>query len=290
MSDKLILKKKYAQMEGWVSIAVNIVLAVLKYWAGILSGSLALIADAWHTLTDSLSSIVIIVGARLSVKPADEKHPFGHGRMEFITTLIVALMLSLVAFSFLKEAIINFRNKEAADFGLIAIIVTIGSILSKEVLAQYAFYCARKSDSIALKADGWHHRSDAISSIIILAGIIFGKNIWWIDSLLGAIVAILIAYTAIRLSSETISRVLGETPDPEIIDSIKTIADEVAGCDTQAHHFQLHDYVTRKELTFHLKMKPELNIEYAHKRVSMIEERIKEELQIEATIHIEPKA
>ncbi len=290
MKENIDNKLKYAQLEGWISIISNILLAALKYWAGIVSGSLALIVDAWHTVTDSISSIIIIIGARISSKPADERHPFGHGRAEFISSLLVSLMLFLVAFSFIKESIINFNAHQKAEYGIVAIIVTIGSILAKEGLAQYAFYCARKSDSIALKADAWHHRSDAISSVVILIGIIFGRNIWWIDSLLGVIVALLIAYTALRLSMATISRVLGELPDPELIEHVKKIADEIALCDTQAHHFHLHDYVTHKELTFHLKMKADLNIRDAHDKVTLIEERIKSELKITATIHIEPKA
>lgn len=282
-------KMKYARQEGWVSIATNILLAVLKYWAGILSGSVALIADAWHTITDSISSIVIIIGTKMSVKPADEKHPFGHGRFEFITTFIVAIMLFLVSYSFIKESIEKFIDHQEASYGTIAIIITLVSIGGKELLAQYAFYCARKADSDSLRADAWHHRSDAISSIIILAGILFGKNYWWMDSILGLIVAVLIAYTAFKLTIRTISRFLGEIPDKEVIDKIIEISDFVCGPGVMPHHFHLHDYVTHKELTFHLKLEPSMKIDEAHTLVTEIELMIKEELDIETTIHIEPK-
>lgn len=282
-------KIKYARLEGWFSIVINIILAIIKYWAGIISGSVALIADAWHTLTDSLSSIIILIGAKLSAKPPDKKHPFGHGRFEFISTFLVAIMLFLVAFSFARESIIKFTDQQEAEYGLIAIIVTIVSILGKEVLAQYAFYCGRKSDSDALRADGWHHRSDAISSVVILAGILIGKNYWWMDSLLGMIVAILIGYTALKIILNTISRIIGEIPDKKLINRILEISDFVCGPAVMPHHFHLHDYVTHKELTFHLKLDPEMNIQKAHTLVSEIELIIKNELGIEATIHIEPK-
>jgi cation diffusion facilitator family transporter len=282
-------KIKYARLEGWFSIVINIILSIVKYWAGLVSGSVALIADAWHTLSDSLSSVIILIGAKLSTKPPDEKHPFGHGRFEFISTFLVAIMLFLVAFSFARESIEKFANQQDAKYGTIAIIVTIVSIIGKEILAQYAFYCGRQSDSDALKADGWHHRSDAISSVVILAGIIVGKNYWWMDSLLGMIVAILIGYTALNIILKTISRIIGEIPDKKIIARIIEISDFVCGPDVMPHHFHLHDYVTHKELTFHLKLDPEMNIKKAHTLVSEIEMMIKEELDIEATIHIEPK-
>ncbi len=282
-------KLKYARQEGWVSIVTNILLAIIKYWAGVVSGSVALIADAWHTASDSLSSIIIIIGAKLSVKPADDKHPFGHGRFEFISTFMVSIMLFIVAFSFIKESIEKFTNHQEASYGIIAIVVTIVSIVGKEILAQYAFYCGRMSDSDSLMADGWHHRSDAISSVIILAGILIGQKYWWMDSLLGMIVAIIIGYTALRLTLKTISRMLGEIPDKDIIDRISEIADKICGPGGMPHHFHIHDYVTHKELTFHLKLDPSMNIDEAHILVSEIEMKIREELEIEATIHIEPK-
>ncbi len=282
-------KIKYARQEGWVSIITNIILAAIKYWAGLVSGSVALIADAWHTASDSFSSVIIIIGAKMSVKPADEKHPFGHGRFEFIATFLVSIMLFLVAFSFIKESIDKFTNHQEANYGIFAIVVTIVSIVGKEILAQYAFYCGRKSDSDSLKADGWHHRSDAISSVIILAGIVIGQKYWWMDSLLGLVVAIIIGYTALRLTLNTISRMLGEIPDQEIINNITEIAHKVCGPGGMPHHFHLHDYVTHKELTFHLNLDPAMNIDEAHTLVSEIEMKIKEELDIEATIHIEPK-
>lgn len=282
-------KQQYASLEGWVSIVINILLAGLKYWAGIVSGSVALIADAWHTLSDSISSVVIIIGGKVSAKPADDKHPFGHGRIEFVATLMVAALLFVVAISFLKESATKFIDHKEAVYGTFAIVVTVLSIFAKEGLAQFAFYCSRKSDSMALKADGWHHRSDAISSIIILTGILFGQRFWWIDSLLGVIVAILIGFTAFKLTTSAISRILGELPDKTIVKKISSIALEVAGFETYPHHFHLHDYVTHKELTFHIKLDPESNIEEAHEIVTKVERRIMDELEIEATIHIEPK-
>ena len=136
-------KRRLAYVEGLVSIVVNTVLFALKYWqlnqkqfrpsisvlfalkywAGIVSGSIALVADAWHTLSDSLSSVIVIVGTKLSGKRANKKHPFGYGRWQQISAIFVGVLLSIVAYEFAKESIIKFSNKEAASFGTIAIVV-----------------------------------------------------------------------------------------------------------------------------------------------------------------------
>ena len=140
-------KNKYIIREGWLSIITNIILFGLKYWAGIITGSIALIADAWHTLTDSVSSVIVLIGGKISRKPADDDHPFGHGRAEHIAAMIIGLLLALVAFDFIMSAIEKFGTREKTVFGTIAWIVTIISILVKELLAQYAFWAANKSGS-----------------------------------------------------------------------------------------------------------------------------------------------
>jgi cation diffusion facilitator family transporter len=284
------IRAYYSRLEGWVSIIVNILLAVLKYWAGIVSGSIALLADALHTLSDSISSIVVIVGSRLSSKPADKDHPFGHGRFEFISTFIISVLLFIIAFSFFRESVIKIKDQQAANYGTIAIIVTIISILGKEALARFAFWTARKSGSQTLHADGWHHRTDSISSLIILIGIIGGGDLWWIDGILGIIIALFIAWTAFKISRKAISSILGERPEQKIITEATGIANRIAGEDSCAHHFHIHNYVTHFELTFHLLLDSRMNINEAHETVSRIEKEIKTLLDIEATIHIEPKA
>ena len=166
---------KYIAQEGWISIMTNLLLFGVKYWAGIVSGSIALIADAWHTLTDSVSSVIVLIGGKLSSKPADEEHPFGHGRAEHIAAIIIGMLLALVAFDFVLSAIEKFNSGEGGRFGTIAIVVTVLSIVGKEALAQYAFWAYRKTGSSILKADAWHHRTDSLSSIVILVGILVGK-------------------------------------------------------------------------------------------------------------------
>ena len=122
-------KQKSGYVEGTVSIIVNTVLFVFKMWAGIITGSIALAADAWHTLSDSLSSIVVVIAAKLASKKADKEHPFGHGRWEQIASIFIAVILAVIAFGFLENSIKSFFNKNTVEYGMIAIIITAISIV-----------------------------------------------------------------------------------------------------------------------------------------------------------------
>ena len=195
-------RERAGYLEGIVSIIVNTLLFGLKLWAGIVSNSIALVADAWHTLSDSASSVIVIAGTKLSSKKADKEHPFGHGRWEHIAAMFIGFLLVIIAWAFIKDSIIQYKARESANFGLIAIIVTIVSILVKEGLAQYAFYLSRKSENASVKADGWHHRTDALSSVIVLAGIMLRNYLWWIDSALGIIISLMLFFAAYEIIRE----------------------------------------------------------------------------------------
>lgn len=280
--------EKLAIQEGWVSIIVNILLFVLKYWAGIVTGSVAIIADAWHTLSDSLSSIFVIVGIKISRKPADKEHPFGHGRSELVAAILIGALLAFVAFSFVVEGINKLQDREPVTYGTVAIVVTIVSILLKEGLAQYAFWIGKKANSQSVKADGWHHRSDAISSVVVLGGIFLGKYFWWIDGVMGILVALLIFRAAYDVIRESASTILGETPVDELVADITCKAKLVTSRDVYPHHFHLHNYVTHKELTFHICLPPEMSINDAHQIANTIEQMVLREYHFTSTIHVEP--
>lgn len=167
--------EKLGIRSGLISIILNLLLFALKYYAGIVSVSVALVADAWHTLSDSLTSIVLIVGIKLSAQKPDKEHPFGHGRWEQISALVIAMVLVLVGIEFVQDAVGKLQHRETASFGWLAYTVTILSVLVKEGMARYSFYVAKKIGSSSVKADGWHHRSDALSSMVVLAGSCGGR-------------------------------------------------------------------------------------------------------------------
>ena len=279
---------KLSYSEGWISIVVNVGLFALKYWAGIVTDSIAITADAWHTLSDSLTSVIVIIGVKISTKPADKEHPFGHGRAEWVASIIIGILLTLIAFNFFSESIQRLRSHESVQYGAIAIIVTVVSILMKEALAQYAIWAGKKTDSKAVKADAWHHRSDAVSSLIILIGIFFNRFFWWIDGILGIIVALLILYAAFDILKDSVSPILGKQPDEELVKQIKKLCLERTGEEVHAHHFHIHDYGGHAELTFHIRLNQEMTLEEAHDIATRIENSIKINLDIETTIHIDP--
>jgi cation diffusion facilitator family transporter len=281
-------KTKAGYIEGTVSIIVNTVLFALKIWASIISGSIALAADAWHTLSDSLSSVVVVIAAKLASKKADKEHPFGHGRWEQIASIFIAVILAIIAFGFLENSVKQFFEREKVEYGMIAVVITAVSIIVKELLAQYAFYIGRKTNNSSVKADGWHHRSDALSSVVVLAGILFAKQFWWIDSVLGAIIALMLFYAAFVILKEAINKILGEEPEENLIAQVTDIIKNIYSDDLFFHHFHLHNYITHKELTFHIRLKENLTIGEAHKIATKIEQAILEKLDISATIHVEP--
>lgn len=280
--------QKAGYIEGTVSIFLNIGLFSIKLWAGIVSGSIALTADAWHTLSDSFSSVIVIVGSKLSSRKPDKAHPFGHGRWEQIASIFIGFLLGLIAYDFLRDSILNIKNGDAANFGTLAIVVTIVSIVVKEALAQYAFYLFRKTDNLSIKADGWHHRTDAISSLVVLIGIFLSDRYWWIDSVLGIIIALLLFWAAYDIIKNAISKLLGEKPDDSLIEQIEEIVKSQSEANLYPHHYHIHNYISSKELTFHIKVQNNMEIESAHLIATNIEKKILEKLSIVATIHIEP--
>jgi cation diffusion facilitator family transporter len=281
-------RKKAGYVEGTISIVVNTALFALKYWAGIVSGSIALLADAWHTLSDSISSVVVIGGAKLASKQPDKDHPFGHGRWELVSSIIIAIILVIIAIGFIKDSVSQLKIRESANFGTLAIVVTIVSIVVKESLAQYAFFLGRKSGSSTVKADGWHHRTDALSSLVILIGILVKDHFWWIDGALGITVSLMLMYAAYEILMEAVDKILGEDPGDELIEEVLGLIRSLYNSDLQAHHFHIHNYISSKELTFHIKIDNSLTVEEGHDIATAIEELVDEKLSVKSTIHLEP--
>lgn len=279
--------KKLAYVEGIGSIVINTVLFILKYWVGIMTGSIAIIADAWHTLSDSLTSIVVILGAKVSSKPADKNHPFGHGRAESVASIIIGVLLFIVGSNFFFEAIQRLRSKEAAIFSTSSIIIFIISVITKEAMAQFSFWAYNKTKSHSLKADGWHHRSDAIASAIILISIFLGKNLWWIDGVFGIIVSLLIVYTAIDIMKEAAQPILGEIPKQDNIEKIIKIGERFNLNDI--HHIHEHSYGSHLEYTMHVYMPKDSPIYKAYSITKKFREVLRKELNIESTVYIKPK-
>ncbi|MFC1898526.1 cation diffusion facilitator family transporter [Candidatus Cloacimonadota bacterium] len=281
-------KTRIGYLQAVLSIILNLILFGIKIFAGIRSGSIAIIADAWHTLSDSFSSIILLFGFRIAAKPADEEHPFGHGRAEIIATMIVGLILAMIGFSFLLESIKRLQVQQAASFGTLAYIVTIISIISKEGMAQFAFRSGKKHDSYLLIADGWHHRSDAISSFVVLIGIFLGRILWWVDGALGIIMAFLLFYASYDILRNSINPLIGEEADDNLTISIVELIKSHIVQPVHMHHLHVHKYGDHLEVTFHIELEPNMKLSEAHQIADDIEILLRSKMKIEATIHLEP--
>jgi cation diffusion facilitator family transporter len=280
--------QRFGYTEGLLSVGINVLLFWLKYWAGIKSGSVAMIADAWHTMSDTFTSLIILVSFWIAARPADEHHPFGHGRAESVGAIIIGTLLAVVGFMFFKESIMRLLNYQAANFTLLAIIVFGISVIVKEGLAQFSLWAGKKIDSQALIADGWHHRSDAIASGLIVLGALAGAQLWWIDGVMGIAVSALILYATYGIFKSAVSSIFGEKTDPTIEAKIRNLVQNIAPSASCIHHVHVHRYGDHVELTLHCKLPPEMNLKEAHDLATTVEEAIRKELQVEPTIHVEP--
>lgn len=277
-----------AEKFSWISILGNALLFVLKLWAGIISGSVTLIADAWHTLSDSLSSVIVLVALRVARKPPDEEHPFGHGRSETIASVIVGSMLAFIAFHFLIESVNRLVTTQSATYGSLAIWVTVVSIVIKEVMARFSISIGKKTGSSALEADGWHHRSDALSSVLVLVGILVSGSFWWVDGVMGVLISVFIGYVAVQVLNGAISALLGKNPEEDVLSRVQVICNEAAGMQVYAHHIHWHDYGGHKEMVFHIRLPAKWTLREVHDLVDILEEAVESELKATTTIHVDP--
>ena len=281
-------KQKIGYLEGWLSVFINILLFFLKFLTGSQIGSIAMVADAWHTLSDCLTSLVVIIGFWIMSKPPDEEHPFGHARSEQIASIIIGVLLAVVGVNFFRESISRLAQRQAAGFSISSIIIFSISAVFKEGLAQFAIRAGKKTNSQALLADGWHHRSDAVASLLIVVGAVFTRLLWWIDGALGIAVSLLILYAAFDILRGTSSVLLGEAPDLKmkkaIVESIHMEYPEVE----DIHHLHMHRYGHNVELTVHIRLNPDMHLEEAHEVSRRIEDKLKDDLKIESTVHVEP--
>lgn len=282
-------KKRLAYYEGYISIVINLVLFLLKFLVGRKVNSVAMVADAWHTLSDCLTSIIVVVGFWIASRPADSRHAFGHGRSESIASIIIGTLLAVVGFSFLYESIVKLIQRQGMGFSQLAVIVFAVSAVMKEGLAQFAFWTARKTGAGSLLADAWHHRSDAVASVLIVAGVLFSQRLWWLDGVLGIGVSLLILHASYDIIRSSASYLMGEAPSGEKVDRVHSqVRKEFPQLDG-IHHVHVHQYGDHHEVTAHLTVPGTMSVDEAHNIASRIEEIVEQEFNGDATVHVEPE-
>lgn len=281
--------RKLGYAEGIASAIINTISFGLKIWVGIKASSIAMTADAWHTLSDTLTSLVVILGFWISGRPKDEEHPFGHGRAEVIAAVVIATLLAVVGASFFRDSIRQLIERKNAAFSTLSLIIFSISVLVKEALARFSLWAGKKTQSQSLVADGWHHRSDALASLMIVVGAVVGKYVWWIDGVLGIGVSALILYAAYDIAKSAFHALMGESAGAFLSGEIRRIAAETSPQLKDIHHIHVHRYGDHLEITLHARMNGETNIQDAHNLSSSLERELKKELNADTTVHIEPE-
>lgn len=282
------VRASYGYLEGWVSIVWNVLLAVLKLICGILINSVSLLADAFHTFSDVLTSAAVIIGFKISKKPHDSEHPFGHGRAEYIATFVVATLLIFVSFEFFKQSIDKIHNPEVVRYNGFVFAVMLFSALIKEWLYNFACFLGKKINSNTLIADGWHHRSDAIASLIIgitLVATQYGYTI--IDAIMGMVVSALVFYTGISMIKECSSEIIGRAPSNEYIGEIRDVVFKVEGV-KNIHNVEIHQYGQNKYVNIHIEVDSMLSVAQSHEIANVVESNLNCELNVHPLVHVDP--
>jgi len=282
------MKKTAAYKIIWISIFSNLILFIIKYIAGTRINSIAVVADAWHSLSDTLTSIVVIAGFWIASKPPDKEHPYGHGRAESIAAVIVATLLGMIALNFIVDSFERISGHVAVHYGYFAMTALLATVVVKEILAQYSMRIGKKLNSPALISDGWHHRSDSISSGAILLGALLAGSFWWIDGVMGLMVAALLLQATYTILKSSVSSILGEKPSNEMVDNMKKTAYGVHPEITDIHNVKVHSYGDYHELMFDMRLPPNMPVDNAHTIATDVEKAIYNDLDIRSTVHIEP--
>jgi cation diffusion facilitator family transporter len=283
--------RNYGYFEGFLSVVLNVLLFAFKFIFGTLLNSISLIADSLHSLSDVVTSTIVIFGFNISTKPPDAEHPFGHGRAERIVSIVVACLLIVVGFEFLLSGFERFMNPIPIEGNLFVIAMLIVSILIKEFQYHVSMRLGRRIDSPALKADALHHRTDSISTILVVIGFFcFRLGIFSLDGIMGMAVAVIIVYAGIAIIRESGSSLIGRAPPASLVTKIEETASGCSGV-RDVHHIHVHDYGGKTEITIHIRLKGDIHLEDAHAKASEVEQAVKRCVPgTEVTVHLEPSS
>lgn len=278
-------------LEAWISIVGNVALFVFKLLAGLALNSIALVADAFHSLSDTLTSVVVLVGFFFGSKPADADHPYGHGRLEHIATLFIAFMLFIVAIGMGRGSAQRILHPQAVHFNLAVVILLLISAAFKEWMASFSAYLGARIRSSTLVADAWHHRSDAIATVLVAVGLVISPlGLSRLDGVLGLGVTALLFWVAWDLSRTSINELIGKAPDPALIGTIRDFTGAQPGV-LSCHGISVHDYLSRTDVSLHIVVKERISAVSAHRVACAVEEGLRGKLgpQFIISVHIDPR-
>lgn len=287
--DDTKVRNSYGFLGSMVGILSNTILFIVKIVVGILSNSISVTADAFNNLSDVASSVITLIGFKLSSKPADKEHPFGHGRIEYISALIVSFMVILVGLEFVKTSYNRIVNPVDINFQIIPFILIVLSIFTKVWLSRFNKYIGDSINSSALQASSFDALSDVITSSCVALSLILSMWISFpIDGYIGIVISLFIIYSGYTLIKETLSPLLGEAADPQLVKDIteETLKYPYIG---GVHDLIVHNYGPGRCLaSIHAEVPDNISIVDIHEIIDKAEKEISEKLNLELVIHMDP--
>ncbi len=283
------VRHAYGNLCGFYGIFLNLLLFAGKYFAGFVSGSVAIMADAFNNLSDAGSSVITLLGFAMSAKKPDPEHPFGHGRIEYLAGLALAALIIFMGFELGKSSFEKILDPQPVEAGLLPALILVASILIKFYMSLYNRKIGKKINSAAMQATATDSLSDAVSTTVVLAAmgvqVLFNVNI---DGYAGLAVAVFIVIAGFNAGKETLSPLLGQAPDKELVQEIEKIVlsyPEVVGI----HDLIVHDYGPgRLMVSLHAEVDGSGNIFLLHDAIDNAERDIKERFGAVTTIHMDP--
>lgn len=283
------IRQKYGYLGGFVGIVCNVILSAGKVIIGLMVNSIAITADAMNNLSDAASSIITLIGFKITNKPADREHPFGHARIEYISAMVVSFMVILVGFEFLKSSLDRIRNPVVLKFDIISFSVLILSIGVKVWLSRFYKKIGRTIGSKTMEASAVDSLSDVITTSVVVFSLL--GSLWIafpIDGYIGLLVSAFIIYSGISLTKETLNPLLGEAPEPEFI---YEITEKIMSYDgiIGIHDMIVHNYGPgRCVVSLHAEIPAKMDIMKAHDIIDLAEQEISEGMDIHMVIHMDP--
>lgn len=287
--DKIKIRQSYGVLCGVVGILLNILLFLGKFLAGTISNSIAITADAINNLSDAGSSLVTLIGFKLAGAKPDPEHPFGHGRMEYVSGLVVAAAILLMAYELIRDSISKILHPEETEFSALVLIVLVVSILIKLYMAYYNRSIGKQIGSAAMKATAMDSLSDTCATAVVLLATLVGHYTGLhIDGWCGALVGLLILYAGFNAAKETLDPLLGQPPEDEFVEEIQQIVMAHEGI-CGIHDLIVHDYGPgRQMISLHAEVPAEGNISEIHDVIDNVENELRTKLGCDATIHMDP--
>lgn len=286
------VRSRFGLLEGWVSAALNLALAVFKLVMGIMLHSTGLISVAIHSLGDVATSLVVVIGFRASRKPPDAEHPFGHARVEQVAALIISVLMVVAGFEIGQETVVELLKEEnqgplpELTWGMLIALSIM--LVVNELLALFAHALGKSVDSSALRSHGWHHHADALATGVVILGLVARNyGVFWIDPAVGLGVAAFIMVTAFRTAYGAVSPLLGESAPAEEVEKIRQLGRRVRGIEN-VHDLRVQRYGNFHFTTIHIELSDQINVHKMHEITVQLETRILNQFPGECVIHVDP--